>query len=74
MKTISVPGSESTSGPPRFRRAPGLSNHGISRIFIVFFLPDFTNRPKKTNYLLLLIFFDFFRGNPMKKSTVFLNL
>lgn len=35
-----------------------LSNHGISRIFMTFFLPDFSNKPKKMNYLFLLIFFD----------------
>lgn len=51
-----------------------LSNYGISRIFIVFFLPDFITRPKKMNYLLLLIFCDFFRGNPEKIFTVFFNL
>jgi hypothetical protein len=38
-----------------------ISNHGISRIFIDFFLPDFPTRPKKKNYLSIHIFYDLFK-------------
>jgi hypothetical protein len=52
-----------------------ISNHGISRIFILSFLPDFNYyRLKEMNYLFIHIFCILFEGNEKNKSKAFVNI